>query len=208
MRAPLTASLLAVASLLLATPTWAQEADGNGGSRGTRTDGQPDAVELTGWFGIGAGGTAESTISVELDPTIDLGARLEAPVVTEYFVIGGQFQMSFWRPAPENDRSTWFDFDAIFKGRTIFDVGGYALELYGVMPVGFTVSTRGGGPIAAGPGWNIGLLFGTQFYFLEDLAFVLEMGWQHHHTWHNTSLGDIDYKANQFVMNFGIAIPF
>ena len=149
-----------------------------------------------------------------LDATLGFGVRAELPV-HEYILVGGLFEV-LAVDADSNGYTQWLvDIDALVKGRYPITLGEIVLEPYLAMPVGFTVgrfldaATATADDLANWPGWNIGLMAGAMVIWGKLGAF-LELGWRHHHVFHEYNNGgadiDNDGAMHQFAMNIGAAL--
>jgi hypothetical protein len=125
--------------------------------------------------------------SSDLDPSYGFHAGVEVPL-HQYFTLGGEFAMAFWNTEDANDddadRQKQIDVLARPKLR-ISPIEG--LELYGVVPVGFTYYVPGsdltreqGGvsiKIDGGPGFAVGAAAGATLFFTEHFGLNAELGY-------------------------------
>jgi len=130
MRAWTITSVLAAAAVLSAP----------GSAAAQSADSPADAVRLTPYLLVGAGGEAELSsggfsISNDLDATVGLGARVAVPLV-KYLLVGGLFEWGSFKADNSNDRDHLLDVDAFIGGRYVLDVEGMPLELHALFTIG------------------------------------------------------------------------
>jgi hypothetical protein len=181
-----------------------------------------NALHLSSFFGLGFGGAwdvdvAGTSTGGDLDATVGLGLRFEVPLL-DYLTIGGQLGFNFPKIDGQDDRQKWLDLpDLIVRGRYPVRLGPGVLEPYVGFLIGGTVSmlkfsATGDDIKDTAYGWNVGVLFGAQYFFNDRFGALFEIGWQRHAANHSqsTAFGDIDvsYSANQAVMNFGFTTLF
>lgn len=165
-----------------------------------------------GEFGDGDGADE----SVDLDPTLGFGLRGEA-FLHEYFALGGGAEFSWFRP--DNGNSAFhFDLSINLRPRfLLFGDGNMALELYALVPIGFS-RTAGWevdtvvGEIDFDPmiGWHIGAGAGTRLRIDRFAAFA-EIGWRRTQVFGDVQIPvlgerDTEFLANQFRFHLGASI--
>ncbi len=163
-------------------------------------------------FHLGFSGEADIA-GTKFDPEPTLGANFRQDVpVHRYVLLGPLFNFGAWRPevvgqAP--DRNFYVDIDIFIRARIPFEFEPEGMHFYAGMPVGFTLSILGtdasGGLADIGPGWNIGVLFGTAVFFSKTFGLFAEAGWVQHKIKHNfdPGRGDIHLVLRQGVFNTG-----
>jgi hypothetical protein len=169
-------------------------------------------------FGLGVGGEAHTSYpgvadpaGSDLDPSIALGLRLDAPK-WKYLALGSLVQIDFPKGDDVGDRAARFDFDLLVRPRVVLHTSAGPLELYGLVPIGFTVALpRDAIPLFdTGFGWNLGVLAGAQFFFHPRVGILFELGWMRHDSRHDNDVPFVDGKAqivtNQAIMNFGVSV--
>ena len=183
-------------------------------SAGAQSEGhEEEGIRLSGHVGVGLGGEQSDhasafplTVTVDADPSIYLGGRIDS-VVHDWIAVGGELQVQFWRNELISDYNSRFDFDAFAKLRQVYDVGDRDLEAYLIVPAGFTLSTVKQGQVNPGPGFNVGALLGAWLFLTEHYALSLEVGWIYHHTYHNFDMvgGDatVEFAEHQAVILVG-----
>ena len=183
---------------VLVLATWSTTASAQDGNR------------LAAHLALGAGG--EVTIDpddtgeadVDLDATVGLGIRYEL-VLGDLLSIAPMFEwLTYELDGFDVDREHIMNFDVFIKLRgTVYRSGTTNLELYGGIPVGFTVATRSefGGDDDPLLGFNLGVMGGLAAFFGKFGVFV-EIGWRGHQVWRN----DVRYGANQAGIHLGGAI--
>jgi hypothetical protein len=174
-----------------------------------------DALRLSTFFGLGVGGTGQVetgafTVESDLDATVGFGLRLEVPVL-EYLTLGGQLGFNFMKIDGVDDRDPLLDLpDLIVRGRYPIQLNSGLLEPYVGFLVGGTLHILGEGDNKdTAYGWNVGVLFGAQYFFTDMVGALVEVGWHRHAANHNVA-GDADAKfsMNQAALNFGVSFLF
>jgi len=151
----------------------------------------------------------------DLDPGIGFGIRVERRVA-DWLAIGGMFEMMAAKVDGVDDR--FFFIDADIFGKVMYEIelsGSMGLEVYGLIPFGFTAGLDGDetfGDEVRAFGLNTGLLAGAML-MLEHFGIMFEMGFRHHSIWDEADLGiggnrDVRLGTNQFAMNFGASVTF
>jgi hypothetical protein len=141
----------------------------------------------------------------DLDPTVGLQAGVDY-VLMEYFAIGGELRLSWWRPernpAPLQDdpgRSLFVDIDVKPRGRYVFK--NLPLEVYGTLPLGLSIASLNDDiPMDGGAGFNLGFGGGATYFFTSRLGVNMELLGVWH--WFDGELDlanlDTDNRAAQF----------
>ncbi len=151
----------------------------------------------------------------DLDPGIGFGLRVERKVA-DWLAIGGLFEMLAAKADGVDDR--FFFIDADIFGKVMYEAqlsGSMGLELYGLIPFGFTVGMDGDdtfGDEVRAFGLNTGLLAGAML-LLDGFGIFVELGFRHRSVWDevDTFLGgarDVRLGVTQFAMNFGASVTF
>jgi hypothetical protein len=122
-------------------------------------------------------------------------------------------QASFWQVDGFNsDRSTLLDASFFLQGRYAFDAGRSAASIHVLVPVGFTASFPNDdvdpdGEADTGFGWNIGVLFGIEYYLARSVGLFLELGFMHHGVHHDIDgPGDVEARFNQGRLDVGLTV--
>jgi hypothetical protein len=145
----------------------------------------------------------------DLDPTVGLQAGVDY-VLMDYFAIGGELRLSWWRPesniAPfqaDPDRSLFVDIDVKPRGRYVFK--NLPLEVYGTLPLGLTIASLNDDiPMDGGAGFNLGFGGGAIYFFTSRIGVNMEMLGVWHWFDGELQLGNIDTdnRAAQFYWSF------
>ncbi len=148
----------------------------------------------------------------ELDTTVGFGVRYEAPL-HRYVSVGGHLETTFWRTelmdAANLDRNVHLDLDGFVMGRYPIRLRKFDLVPYLLLPIGLTISFPSFNDLDNGPGWNIGLLAGTQFIFSEHFGVMTELGFMRHDTRNDVNGGpSVDIEIMQFRLHLGAVVIF
>ncbi|MEO0321797.1 MAG: outer membrane beta-barrel protein [Myxococcota bacterium] len=188
------AALVVAGGLAFATPAHAQ--------RRAELQQQLNAYLLLGFGGDASYDPGED---VDLDPSVGLGLRYQAPLNAN-FAIGGLFEIRSFELDPDTNRQPVFDFDVFFKTGWIVAVGRSDFEVYGLAPFGLSIASEDEvftGTNDTGIGFNLGLLAGGQWIIRERIGVFVEAGWRRHQIFSEEGGGDFDVATNQFAMNLG-----
>ncbi len=175
----------------------------------------PMDLHFSTFFALGAGGEfdLEDDASFDLDATVGLGLRLDVPVL-KYLAIGGQVGFNFWKLEDAEDRDTLIDLpDLVVRGRVPIELRRGLLEPYAAFLIGGTISVIGEDDNKdSAYGWNVGLLFGLNYFFTDVLGILFELGWHRHAATHDFDLGPVTVEGtgsiNQAAINFGLTVLF
>jgi hypothetical protein len=134
-----------------------------------------------------------------------VGARLEVPVA-EFVSLGGMAEFGATSIRNANRADLHLDFDFWVKGRYVFALSPFDLEIYVGVPIGMSFAFVDWGDPGRefGPGMNSGLLFGGQFLFKRG-GFFAEMGGRFRRTWYGDGWS---WGTRQFNANFGGVLLF
>ena len=105
-----------------------------------------------------------------------------------------------------------FDVDLALKGRYPFQMGNkerrFEAEAYLLFHFGLTIWIDSNSPDfdLIGPGWNIGLAPGYQFFINDRVGLLAEVGWIRTEAFF--SRGRFSILLNQAVIRFGAVFPF
>jgi hypothetical protein len=128
-----------------------------------------------------------------------IGARLEVPIA-DYVSLGGMAEFGATSVRNANGADLHLDFSFWAKGRYVFALDPFDLEIYVGVPIGMSFVFLDAGPDREfGPGMNSGLLFGGQFLFKRG-GFFAEMGGRFRRTWYGDGWS---WGTRQFNANFG-----
>jgi len=204
-------SALALASLVTSASAEAQSVD-----RFRSSD-----TRLTGYFALTA--CCEGQLvnldgpgdeEFDLDPGIGFGLRVEKSLA-DWLALGGMFEMLAAKADGVDDRFFFMDFDVFAKVMYEIDLSGsMGLEIYGLVPFGFTIGLDGDdtfGDEVRAFGLNTGLMAGAML-ILDHVGLIVEMGFRHRSVWdeYDSVFGDVDVRlgVSQFAMNFGVSAVF
>ena len=135
-------------------------------------------------FRIGFGGKYEDAILGDsaAAPTFGATLRWDRPV-HEYITTGLGFSFYTAKSKEERFYEPAFDIDYVLKGRYPFHMGKrekkLEAEVYLLTHVGLTIWIDSNSPTLdfLGPGWNIGLSPGFQFFINSRIGLLAEVGW-------------------------------
>jgi hypothetical protein len=117
----------------------------------------------------------------DLEPTIGLQAGVDY-LLMEYFAIGGELRLSWWKPErnitpgsqSDPDRSMYVDINVKPRGRYTFS--NIPLELYGTLPFGLSFAAISDDvPMDGGPGFNLGFGGGLTYFFTPRVGINTEI---------------------------------
>jgi hypothetical protein len=181
-------------------------------------------TRLTGYFALTAcceghvvnlDGPGEA--DVELDPGVGFGLRVERRLA-DWMALGGMVEMLAAKVDGVDDR--FFFLDADIFAKVMYEIelsGSMGLEVYGLIPFGFTIGMDGDetfGDEVRAFGLNTGLLAGAML-ILDHFGIIVEMGFRHRSVWDEYDFGffgggvqDVRLGVTQFAMNFGVSAAF
>jgi hypothetical protein len=192
-----------------------------------RSYAQEDAVRahLSSAFGFGGEQSAEAKNDdtpdlrdADLIPTLGFALGVEVPRHT-YFTFGAELGLSWWNTEERADPPIVDEYDRhrqldmLLRPKLRFSpLSG--LELYGVVPLGFTycIPSKDTDRSAAGidveakggPGFAIGASAGATLFVLEHVGFTLEAGYLFR--WFRAGLeNDLTGQEYEWAMRFGQA---
>jgi len=150
----------------------------------------------------------------DLDPGIGFGLRVERRLA-DWMALGGMFEMLAAKADGVDDRFFFLDLDVFAKVMHEIELSGsMGLEVYGLIPFGFTIGLDGDdtfGDEVRAFGLNTGLMAGAML-ILDHVGLIVEMGFRHRSVWDESDsvFGDVDVRlgVNQFAMNFGVSAAF
>ncbi len=151
----------------------------------------------------------------DLDPGIGFGIRVERRLA-DWMALGGMFEMLAAKADGVDDRFFFLDADIFAKVLHEIELSGsMGLEVYGLIPFGFTAGLDGDdtfGDEVRAFGLNTGLLAGAML-ILDSVGLMVELGFRHRSVWDevDTFLGgrrDVRLGVTQFAMNFGASVAF
>jgi hypothetical protein len=138
-----------------------------------------------GAFGAAPGFTFGADTPVGNDP------------VYKYLRLGGLFQANFFT----GGNGAMLDFDALVRPQYAIPVGYGHLAVYVKVPLGITVRATS---IAAGFGFNFGIIPGVRYFIDEHWGFLAEFGFAYHGI--VTAIGPANLPAG--VFSIGAAYAF
>lgn len=146
----------------------------------------------------------------DLDPSIGFGVRVERRLA-DWMALGGMFEMLAAKRDGVDDRFFFLDADIFAKVMHEIELSGsMGLEIYGLVPFGFTIGLDGDdtfGDEVRGFGLNTGLLAGAML-ILDHVGIIVEMGFRHRSVWDEVNGRDWRLGVTQFAMNFGVSAAF
>lgn len=150
----------------------------------------------------------------DLDPGIGLGLRVERRLA-DWLALGGMFELLAAKADGVDDRFFFMDFDLF--GKVMHEIelsGSMGLEVYGLIPFGFTIGLDGDdtfGDEVRAFGLNTGLMAGAML-ILDHFGIIVELGFRHRSVWDEVDsiFGNADVRlgVTQFAMNFGVTAAF
>lgn len=150
--------------------------------------------------GLGGQGTAEQggfSGDFDLDPTLGVGLRLEVPA-GELIHISPFAEFDAYKADGASGRDLGIDAGVMLRVGPRLDLGAVDLEVYGALPVGFSVYFPDSSDVTM-LGFNVGVMAGAQLHVNERVAVMLEMGWQMHRVYED----DANLSANQAKLQLG-----
>lgn len=147
-------------------------------------------------FHSGLGGSVRrDEATTDLGTTLGFNLRSDIPVA-RYLLIGPLFQFGAWRPdlpGQTPSRSYIVDIDLFVRGRIPIELDPVALQIWGGVPVGLSLSFLRGERAPEletfGLGWNVGVLFGGAIHFGKRFGIFAEGGWLRHRMSHDHAEG-------------------
>lgn len=172
-------------------------------------------------FHMGFGGKLESSsdlgdVDQDLDTTYGVNLRSDLPVA-RYLLLGPLFQLGVYRSDrdPKPNRDYYVDVDLYVRGRIPIEFERLALQVWGGIPIGLTLSFLGSTSSGTsgtrnelsgfGVGWNYGFLVGGAIHFSKTFGMFAEAGWMSHRASHDFAnrSGDVSLKLSQTNLNLG-----
>jgi hypothetical protein len=176
-----------------------------------------DGARFSAYFALGAGGEADiesdgpfglGDFEADLDATLGFGLRFEKPIAS-IVSLGGLFEMGGYKfDDVDRDADLYFDFDVYAKIGPRLDINNdLDLEVYGLLPFGFTIFRPDGGDDDAMFGLNFGFGGGAALY-VGSFGFFAEIGMRHRRVYDEQNNTDIRLATTQAMLNFGGTIVF
>lgn len=163
--------------------------------------------EFDGTVDVPLLGERDFSGDIRLDPTLGFGLRGES-FVHDYFAVGGGAEFSWYRP---DDGDSVFHLDLSINLRPrylLFGDGNMALEIYALVPIGFSrLASRdvqglsGEEEIDAMLGWHIGASAGARLR-INRFAIFSDVGWRRTQLFDD----DLQFLANQFRFHLGASV--
>jgi len=150
--------------------------------------------------GLGGQGTAEQggfSGDFDLDPTVGVGMRFELPV-GELLHLSPFAEFDAYKADGADGRDLGIDAGLMLRVGPTLEVGTMRLEVYGALPVGFSVYFPDSSDETM-LGFNVGAMAGAQLHVNERVAVMLEMGWQMHRVYED----EASLMANQAKLQLG-----
>jgi hypothetical protein len=161
---------------------------------------------------LGLGGKFQDSIvgDSKAKPTYGATLRWDRPV-HDYVTTGVGF--SFYSSQPEGDfREPAFDISFMLKGRYPFEMGKrdrkFESEIYLLSQIGLTIWIDSSSLTLdlVGPGWNVGVSLGYQFFINNRVGLLAEVGWLRTEAFF--SRGRSNVLLNQTHLLVGPVFPF
>jgi len=156
--------------------------------------------------GLGGSFTDDQADSeVDASTTLGGGVRYEFPLF-EYATLGLAGLVSHAAPDIEMaDGIIYLDLNLAPLVRFPLDLEGHRVELYAVVPVGFTLGIPEADGVDPGPGWNIGILGGARILFGQIGVFA-EIGWWRHSTGHDVEVFGVEARSEPVLSQLALEV--
>ena len=162
-------------------------------------------------FQLGVGGNFKDAFGKsEAKPAFGAALRWDRPV-HEYVTTGLGFLAYSAKPEGEF-REPAFDIFFMLKGRYPFQMGKkerkFESEVYVLTQIGLTIwiDSSSIDLDLIGPGWNVSIAPGYQFFFNDRVGLLAEAGWARTEVYF--SRGRLNMVVNQAVVRIGAVFPF
>lgn len=160
---------------------------------------------------LGLGGKFKDPLgNAKAKATYGVTLRWDRPV-HDYVTTGLGF--SFYSSKPEDEfREPAFDISLTLKGRYPFEMGKrerkFESEVYLLTQIGLTIWIDSSSITLdiIGPGWNVGVSLGYQFFINDRVGLLAELGWLRTEAFF--SRGRVSLLLNQAVVRVGPVFPF
>ena len=136
-------------------------------------------------FDVGGSFVDVDDNNADVDAKGAIGLQLGVDyVLMDYFAIGGETRLGWVKADGAEDRTMLWDLVVKPRGRYVFD--NLPLEAYGALPVGLSVANAPDSAstpfvdVSGGAGATLGLMFGANYFFTENMGVNAEMGWMWH----------------------------
>ena len=142
------------------------------------------------------------------DPGFGFGVRVERRVL-DFLALGGMFEMLAWRLDGDDDREFFIDADVFARLPLDIDLSGdLGLEIYALLPVGFTAAFQDENDRSRRAlGVNLGLLGGAMVSF-DTFGLFAEFGFRHHSVFDDVEGRDFRLGLTQVAFNLGGSVAF
>ena len=176
-----------------------------------------DGARFSAYFALGAGGELDGETDgpfgfgdyeIDLDPTLGFGLRFEKPIAS-IVSLGGLFEMGGYKAdGADRNADLYFDFDVYAKIGPRLDINNNLdLEVYGLLPFGFSVYRPDADNSDALFGLNFGFGGGAALY-VGSFGFFAEIGMRHRRVYDEIDGVDVRLASTQAMLNFGGTIVF
>jgi hypothetical protein len=176
-----------------------------------------DGARFSACFALGAGGEADvetdgpfglGDFEADLDATLGFGLRFEKPIAS-IVSLGGLFEMGGYKfDDVDRDADLYFDFDVYAKIGPRLDINNdLDLEVYGLLPFGFSIFRPDEDDSDAMFGLNFGFGGGAALY-VGSFGFFAEIGMRHRRVYDEVNDTDVRLASTQAMLNFGGTIVF
>jgi hypothetical protein len=176
-----------------------------------------DGARFSAYFALGAGGEADvetdgpfglGDFEADLDATLGFGLRFEKPIAS-IVSLGGLFEMGGYKfDDVDRDADLYFDFDVYAKIGPRLDINNdLDLEVYGLLPFGFSIFRPDEDDSDAMFGLNFGFGGGAALY-VGSFGFFAEIGMRHRRVYDEVNDTDVRLASTQAMLNFGGTIVF
>lgn len=175
-------------------------------------DSENNKLRLEGFFRLGFAGEVDAevgstTFESDLELGFGLGAGLEY-LLHPNFSIGARGQVLFTEVGVDNSDHSAIDFNIVPKGR--FPLEEAPVSVYASIPFGLSIisSEVGSDESDTETGFNIGVLFGVDFFVSSTLGFLVELGYQWHFFSRQALGTEIDLTAGNLLLQAGAKFAF
>lgn len=159
-----------------------------------------------GFGGNFKGSKALTNQSFKASASVGVTGRFEYPIL-KYLTTGGE--LSIWSAKadlPGAKRKMAFDVGANIKGRYPFSIKKYRLEVYVLMPIGFSLSTAQVGVDKNGAGYYLGFFPGMMMWVTNKIGVMFELGWSRSGWKYKGGGLEAGIALDQAAMNLGVTI--
>ncbi len=148
-----------------------------------------------------------TTFESDLEVGLGFGAGFEY-VLHRHFSAGARIQALFTEVEADSSNHAAFDFNIMPRAR--FPLPDGPVAIFVALPLGLSVidSELGDGADDTETGFNIAILFGTDFFVSESIGFLVEMGYQWHFFSRQAIGRELDVTAGNLLLQAGLKFAF